>query len=514
MKDNFKKNMFVQTRTMFTLLFSIGILFALSPIAHAATINAATCNQADVQDKINLASDGDTVSIPAGTCTWSNPVRIGEVAMTVQGAGIDQTIIIDNMAKGATKDPIPLTVTTAAGKFFRLTGLTFQGNGTVAEGSSGLINLNGTSKAWRIDHVKFDQIKTNGISVNGWTYGVIDHNIFNLHREKIKIFSSAWGGGTNNYGDGSFAESDHLGTDKAIYIENNTFLSPAGTKANFAFEGWRGGRFVFRHNIVTDNSFIVHGTESSGRDRGIRTYEVYDNTLTGTGLSAAFLIRGGTGVIFNNTITGFSKLAVIDNFRSKDFYPPWGQCDGTSPYDVNDGVTYDTGTHTGGTSSTTMTTTGKTWTINQWQGYSLHNTTTGKAALITANTANTITYSSAAKPANSEVWNTGDTFTILRATVCLDQVGRGAGDLLSGVTPTPVAWPHQALEGIYSWNNTLNGNANALIDASRLPGLLQANRDYFDNTPKPGYTPYTYPHPLTLTDDIIPPIVSITAPAN
>ncbi|MCK4576539.1 T9SS type A sorting domain-containing protein, partial [candidate division WOR-3 bacterium] len=28
---------------------------------------------------------------------------------------------------------------------------------------------------------------------------------------------------------------------------------------------------------------------------------------------------------------------------------------------------------------------------------------------------------------------------------------------------------------------------------------IQSGRDYFDNTQKPGYTPYTYPHPL-ITD--------------
>ena len=27
--------------------------------------------------------------------------------------------------------------------------------------------------------------------------------------------------------------------------------------------------------------------------------------------------------------------------------------------------------------------------------------------------------------------------------------------------------------------------------------IIKVNRDYYHNTPKPGYTPYIYPHPLT-----------------
>jgi len=461
------------------------------------TITAASCSSSDVQAAINSAKDGDTVLIPAGTCTWLSPVTVS-TAITLQGAGIDRTIIVDGMPKGTSKDPIPLTVNTVDGKFYRLTALTFRGNNGGIIGTDGIISLKGTSKTWRIDHIKFDLVESHGINISGFTYGVIDNNTFFQVREKIKIFHENWNG--VRFGDGSFADPVFLGTEKAVYIENNVFETPAGGSVIAAVDSWKGSRIVFRYNTVINDGYGNHGTESSGRDHGARMFEVYNNNFTfPTTLFTGLFLRSGTGVIFNNTFSGYSHSVLLDNYRSYDVYSPWGQCDGTSPYDLNDGVTYDTGTHTGGTSSSTMTTTGKTWTTDQWKGYNLHNTTTGEAAFIIANTANTITYSGAAKPANSEVWNTGDTFTILRASVCLDQVGRGQSDLFSGdVTPLPVAWPHQALEGIYSWNNTLNGNANALIKASRLPGLMQANRDFYDNTPKPGYTPYTYPHPLTL----------------
>ena len=77
----------------------------------------------------------------------------------------------------------------------------------------------------------------------------------------------------------------------------------------------------------------------------------------------------------------------------------------------------------------------------------------------------------------------------------LDQPGLGAGAHINRNAP---AWPNQATEPMYSWNNT---NAD---DGSQFGYTVSANggftilagRDYFNGTIKPGYTPYTYPHPL------------------
>jgi hypothetical protein len=61
---------------------------------------------------------------------------------------------------------------------------------------------------------------------------------------------------------------------------------------------------------------------------------------------------------------------------------------------------------------------------------------------------------------------------------CLDQVGYGQSDLLSGTNPSPVAWPHQVLTPSLYWHNTLNGVAQAPTgDAS-----LVLNREYRDDS--------------------------------
>jgi hypothetical protein len=71
---------------------------------------------------------------------------------------------------------------------------------------------------------------------------------------------------------------------------------------------------------------------------------------------------------------------------------------------------------------------------------------------------------------------------------CHDQIGRGTDQELS---PT------------YLWDNTFKGSAAPAVDvegyedATRARALhMLVNRDYYENTPKPGYAPFTYPHPL------------------
>ena len=86
------------------LLIAIGLFFVLGwagllhnpfaniRIAHAATITATSCSAANVQSAINSANNGDVVTIPGGTCTWSSTVTIPSTkGITLSGGG-DTTI--------------------------------------------------------------------------------------------------------------------------------------------------------------------------------------------------------------------------------------------------------------------------------------------------------------------------------------------------------------------------------------------------------------------------------------
>jgi hypothetical protein len=487
--------------------------------AGAAVVEASSCSSADVQAAVDLAAEGDIVSIPAGTCTWTAGVTIGEItdwgppvtieskALTLQGAGMDLTIIVNEIPRdeSSTEDSA-LMILTLEGKPFRLSGMTFRG-GAEGTGDSwhGTVRLGGGCKTWRIDHARFDHLYSRAVETSGDTLGVIDHCEFlqSNWAQFIYIDHGGWGG--HDTGDGSWASPLALGTDQAIFMEDNRFEWDGESTPVEAVDCCSGGRFVFRHNEIINTSFGNHGTESTGRGRSCFSWEIYDNTFTRTdpvNRWTLFLARGGTGVMYDNTATGpYDTLAHVANFRDYHPFDPWGACDGTSPYDVNDGTTYDSGTHTGGDGETVLTCDGKSWTPDQWVGYSVHNTTQGRSGIIVGNTATTISVTPD-QYSDPLPWNTGDAFTILKAYPCIDQVGRSTGDLLSDWDlPVPQAWPNQALEPFYEWNNTINGEDADIVSDS--PHIVE-NRDYYNDTERPGYAPFTYPHPLTLTtcDDL------------
>src|SRR5688572_25248695 len=99
----------------------------------AATITASSCSFSHVQAALNSAANGDTVVVPPGNCTWTTSLDLDNVVtngrnkyLTLQGAGIDQTIIRD----GVSKDNYPnvphlIRWTTVSGGLTRVTGFTF-----------------------------------------------------------------------------------------------------------------------------------------------------------------------------------------------------------------------------------------------------------------------------------------------------------------------------------------------------------------------------------------------------
>jgi len=518
--ENFGRNAWACAAGLFTIW--------LSAQPQAATVRAASCADIALQAAIDSAHDGDTVVVPAGTCRWTRTVTVGTQtgwtppaydtkALVIRGAGIDSTIIIDSIPTPASGNPrgTMLDIATRLGGFTRVTGMTF--NSSVYTNldtfvyNPAMIAIGGYSHTWRIDHMRLIVQVGNGITTGGSTYGVIDHNTFDLRgwHFGMYIFHPNWGGQAN--GDGSWADSLYAGSEKAVFVEDNVFdASPYSA----AIDGWSGGRAVFRHNTLHNASIANHGTDSPGRLRSMRSMEIYENTVTLDSSAQYYYLgqlRGGTFIVFNNTITNiFPGGFTIENYRDYDTFDPWGKCDGTSPFDVNDGVTYDFGVCTGASGSRAMVCAGRTWTRDQWQGYHVHNLTKGQSDLVVSNTADTITTSGLTWHAPVLTWDNRDSFRILRASICIDQRGRGMGDLITGDEPpygtgiTPRAWPHQVLEPTYAWNNTVNGSATLGRISSMNPWRMVEGRDFY-NSPMPGYTPYTYPHPLVAADNGVRP---------
>jgi hypothetical protein len=117
-------------RVTFAALLSL--LSFLPTAIRAETRTAASLTPEAVWEAIDAAKDGDTVQLPAGTATWTKGWNTGHgakmKAITIQGAGMDETIIVDGRtAQG--NGTVPFWLAGVEGKPFRLTGITLDGTG-------------------------------------------------------------------------------------------------------------------------------------------------------------------------------------------------------------------------------------------------------------------------------------------------------------------------------------------------------------------------------------------------
>lgn len=255
------------------------------------------------------------MQLPEGTATWTACVTVTGKFITIQGAGIDKTTIVGGDYAPSSTRPTHrvFEITAKPGGLTRLTRLTIDG-GTGAKDTynKGMISLGGDSTTWRVDHLRVRATRTCAMHVSA-SGGVIDHNTFVLVGWIFGIYGFNGGG---SYGDAAWAEATDLGTgNRAFFIEDNVFET---TERSFALDGWKGQRVVVRHNTFKNALIGNHGTESSGRLRGARSFEIYDNVIqyTGTNWPDAISFRSGTGVVFDNQITGNFKEAMrIDNYR-------------------------------------------------------------------------------------------------------------------------------------------------------------------------------------------------------
>lgn len=651
-----------------TIVFN-NLKVSLAPNA-STNIVAASCSRDDVAAAIALASNGDTVEIPSGTCEWSSGLTISK-AIILAGLGTvtkdvnNRAIACGTKIQCSVSAPV-ITWNLVANQNSRMTGIEFvKGSAYGVPAAISVYGLNTDSRRMRIDNCTFTQL-------NAWclfldtVLGVVDHCTFAAKNAGLCIIDAAsWDGtqGVDSYGNGSWAEGDNYGTDQFTFLEDNTFVGefcrssstvtitasgnvtftvPAGlessigvtliagypitamfwnaatgepdhtfsmigtvnsysgttlvmasTSANGAgssknnwtlaysntgFDGQRGTRAVIRNNLFANASWQNHGLEAS-HTRGGRVLEFYNNEMVGntTGNSPLFF-RSGTGLIHDNTITNFQTGVPsfnLMNFSSRQYEAsPWGGPDGRNPWHDNTAAAIVTGTVTS-TNTYTMRDNTKTWTLNQYQNYTIRATSgvsvssvTRSGSTVTVNTAaahglttgdevsimgadqrwynklhsnctvvdgDTFTVILDVAPASPAtgtivmrkhgfyglikssatdgtlVWSegvngadytlqleVGDTYEINQVDTVMDQCGMGAGSLLviPLVENPPVGWPDQVVSTIYQWNNGSALFDNRIDFSGATYATIVNGRNYTNNVSKPGYIPYTYPHPL------------------
>src|SRR4029453_4508343 len=233
-------------------ILTILILSGFSALPCGATVYHSNGSVANVQALHNIAHDGDTITLPAGTFTWTSALNITkgitlQGQTTISGAGTanpiinDGTIIRDDtLPRGLSNYIISARMATSA-QSFRLTGITFRAGTTTTVGTSnGPIRLHSDveNKNMRVEHCHFDHLyQTRCIWVNGWCEGVADHNVMRKRTwigstEAFLIQSDKYGNDSEGLGNGSFADYPWYGTDKFFFIEDNTIEFGAATDSS------------------------------------------------------------------------------------------------------------------------------------------------------------------------------------------------------------------------------------------------------------------------------------------
>src|SRR5678815_4132159 len=354
-------------------------------------------------------------------------------------------------------------------------------------------------------------IKTNGVALNVESaYGVANNCRFWVSNNCIAIYGygRTINGGT--LGNGAWATNDNFGTDQFWYIENCQF---AREFAYTTLDGYAGWRYVWRSNIATNCSVEGHGPELSA-GRGTRASEVYMNTwwYTNTLSQVVTFQRSGVSLVWSNNIYGVSTNFVgaqpfkMVYYRQFEPISGWLDATGTNAFDLNQaGGPFGSGTVAStnfvDTLVASVSVSGTPWTLNQWRGYSIIRTNdTGPNgalhySIVLSNSTSTLYYPIGQ---NGQLhFAAGDKFQFWKFNVALDQHGRGKGSLLTGTTPFP-SGNDQELSPCYEWSNI---QVTASQDMDWGPSyvcdtMYVLNTDYYNNTPKPGYTPLTYPHPI------------------
>lgn len=487
-----------------TLLSLSLIYFALSPeTLWAATINAASCSQADVNFAVTSAVAGDTVVIPScptgvawtsgvnisgitlkgggsgRIIAWSEPAQTigtGSKTFTVQASGLaisnGQTLRASRT--GTRADYMEGTVTSYSGTTLALNITTTAGSGSstrwlistvpttvlihnVAAGNPVVTLTEHTSQRTQFQDIKIIAGTGTGVAIGlTRTSGGKAQLVHDCWLESAGISSSTNRGVIYNC---SFDSSPFSMAQLAVEIKdpNNTTNSWASASTmgsadttgennlyieNSDFHAWLNafdnadnGRMVVRHSTFNEAGFGTHGADTG--IYGQRHFEVYSSTFL------RHIYSDGSSFPLPRWfyIRG-GTYAIHDNTFS------------IAPHGVDYGVpTLD---------MTVM---------------NLQRNVGGPNACWGANISG-IQY-----PAPRQVG--------------FGRVMGAAGNDGNGVY-------FGDSEPAYLWNNT---GATLGIGLSDFGGVectnpdsttkyVVMNRDYFNNTAKPGYTPYSYPHPL------------------
>lgn len=482
-------NQIVQVGNQKAVFHILAFYFLISGFvvpAQAATINAASCSAAQVQSAINSAVSGDTVVVPAGTCTWATsssmtPSVILNKAVTLQGqttcsgkasslSCTDGTTISDGTGTAWQEFALEIAASNA-----RVSGLTFSGG----DGSTqAMVVTDAGTTGWRLDHCRFVPSHSSNRAISAFGYGLIDHTYFADANDGVDVEGSQPGDATYA-GDASWTQAMSFGTANAVYIEDNEFKYTQVLDG--AWDAYAGARVVFRYNDMQNTNIGGHGLDSGGL-RSVLQVEAYNNTVSNSNSHIYMWLgsRGGSYLVFGNTIA--ASGGSYDNFLYKQNYRSdpscmstgecgsWGTCDGTTAGDGN------TAGYQGWPCKDQI---GRGTNQASYPDYSWSNSYKGGTPAVSDIFA--CGYQDCSRAATYHILNNRDFFNEVSGFNGTSGIGSGTlANRPATCTKGVAYWATD--QG--SWNQSGSGSQGQLYQCSAT------------NTWSLYYTPYTYPHPL------------------
>jgi len=273
-------------------------------------VTATSCSYTAVSAAVASANDGDTVMVPAGTCTWTNEIVINK-GITIQGAGATQTVLINNIAGvGGASGSLFSLIDGGSNSLRRITQIGMKSNYITNDFAKKGVGVwvAGYGSQKRVDNCQFNDLYV-GVYVSN-SNGVSDHNSY---YNCASAYRHAGFGNEQQYAWNNFRP--------VVFNSLNYFFHEYETIEltgdSMVADEVEANSYVIRHSNITLREahgpysaaqsypiFDAHGDIPPTGQYAVIATLVYDNDITiNQGAAMAFYqLRGGTSLVFNNRV--------------------------------------------------------------------------------------------------------------------------------------------------------------------------------------------------------------------
>jgi hypothetical protein len=214
---------------------------------------------------------------------------------------VSKCVTINGQGAATVTSSADFVLNEQSGCLLRLTGFSFTNAGGNPPTSDVIVNAATSTSGVRMDNTTFSASGTCiFVAVNSFGPVLFDHDTFTGGGASEMIHNLGAGAGNT----GGWTNTVVPGGPNMLFIEDSTFNNNVTSPILSVIESYYGAQTVIRHCTINGNSQIdQHGTSGAV---GARWFEFYNNAYfsQSTNQPSMITIRGGSGVIANNTADG------------------------------------------------------------------------------------------------------------------------------------------------------------------------------------------------------------------